>query len=85
MNDYKKLSQTARAYVKQGRVADYVVKGRVVRKLKYTLDFASLIDFRVNVFVRISDIKDLRHEHGATGGLAGVKRELVLNVSANTK
>ena len=37
------------------------------RKLKYTLDFASLIDFGVNVFVRISDIKDLRHEHGATG------------------
>ncbi len=63
LNDYKKLSQTARAYVKQGRVADYVVKGRVVRKLKYTLDFASLIDFGVNVFVRISDIKDLRHEH----------------------
>ena len=37
------------------------------RKLKYTLDFASLIDFGVNAFVRISDIKDLRHEHGATG------------------
>ena len=50
LDDYKTLSQTARAYVKQERVADYVVKGRAVRKLKYTPDFACLIDFGAKCF-----------------------------------
>lgn len=63
LESYQKLSKTARDYANRNHVADCMIKGRVVRKLKYTLDFASLIDFSVNVFIRISDIKDLRHKH----------------------
>ncbi len=39
------------------------MKGKVVRKLRYTEELADLIEFGVNVFIRLSDIKDLRHKH----------------------
>jgi hypothetical protein len=63
LKSYKMLSKEARGYAKRGHIENYKLKGRVVRKLYYTMDFADLIDFSVNVFVRISDIKDLRHKH----------------------
>ena len=59
----KKLKKVARDYAKREHEAGYKVKGKVVRKLRYTDELADLIEFGVNVFIRLSDIKDLRHKH----------------------
>lgn len=61
LDSYRTLLKAANDYGSREHTADYIVRGKVVRKLKYTLDFADLIEFSVNCFVRISDLKNLRH------------------------
>jgi len=57
------LCRAAHRYAETEHVADYVLKGKPIRKLRFDHDFAYLIDFGLQVFVRISDIKKLRHRH----------------------
>ncbi len=61
--DSNLLCRAAHRYAATGYVADYVLKGKPIRKLRFDEDFAYLIDFGLQVFVRISDIKMLRHRH----------------------
>lgn len=63
LQSYEKLLNVSRAYAKEKHVSKYFLKRKKVRNLVYTEDFADLVDFGVQVFVRISDIKDLRHKH----------------------
>lgn len=60
---YRKLCAAAKGYAAQSHVADYKLDGKSVRKLRYTADFADLVQFGFHVFVRISDIKLLKHKH----------------------
>ena len=60
---YQKLCRAAKVYAARVHVADYKLNGKSVRKLRYTQDFADLVQFGFHVFVRISDIKVLKHKH----------------------
>jgi integrase len=57
------LRDTAYEYARDERVFPHFVKGKSVRRLKYTPHFAHFIVIHVHSFIRINDHKLLRHKH----------------------
>jgi site-specific recombinase XerD len=61
LNEHRRVLELAREYAKRRHVAYYKIRGKNIRKLIYGEDLSDLIEFGINVFIRISDIKTLRH------------------------
>ena len=61
--EYKTLRLSALRSARSGLTLEYKLKEKKVRNLHYTLDFYDFIIFAMNAFVRVSDLKDLKHRN----------------------
>lgn len=62
-DSFGRMYGLAARWARTGYVSNYRVKGKSVRKLHFTNEFSHFIIIATNVFVRVSDLKDLKNKH----------------------